>query len=67
MNTNELGTKLYDGNVKDLFLNASTKLYNSVAHTLGPGGFNSAIPTSNQYLSIINDGTKRSVISERVI
>lgn len=56
MNTNELGTKLYEGNVEELFLNASTKLYNSVAHTLGPDGFNSAIPTSNQYLSIINDG-----------
>lgn len=56
MNTNELGTKIYEGNVKELFLNASTKLYSSVAHTLGPNGFNSAIPTSNQYLSIINDG-----------
>ena len=56
MNTNELGTKIYEGNVKELFLNASTKLYNSVAHTLGPIGYNSAIPTSNGYLSIINDG-----------
>ena len=56
MNTNELGTKLYEGDVKELFIKASTKLYNSVVHTLGPGGFNSAIPTSNQYLSIINDG-----------
>jgi len=56
MNTNELGTKLYEGDVKELFINASTKLYNSVVHTLGPDGLNSAIPTSNQYLSIINDG-----------
>lgn len=56
MNTNELGTKLYEGDVKELFINASTKLYNSVIHTLGPEGLNSAIPTSNQYLSIINDG-----------
>lgn len=53
---NELGTYLYDGNIQELFLNASTKLYKAVAHTIGPKGSNSAIPTNNGFLSIINDG-----------
>lgn len=53
---NELGTYLYEGDIQELFLNASTKLYNSVVHTIGPKGSNTAIPTANDYLSIINDG-----------
>ena len=56
MNGNDLGTYIYQGNIQDLFLNASTKLYNSVAHTIGPKGYNTAIPTNNNFLSIINDG-----------
>ena len=53
---NELGTYLYDGNIQDLFLGASYKLYSAVVHTIGPKGSNTAIPTANDYLSIINDG-----------
>ena len=50
------GTYIYDGNVYDLFLEASDILSRAVTHTLGPKGTNSAIPTQNEYLSIINDG-----------
>ena len=50
------GTYIYDGNVYDLFLSASDILAKAVTHTLGPKGTNSAIPTQNEYLSIINDG-----------
>ena len=51
------GTRIYDeASVSDIFINASQILYDAVAHTIGPEGLNSAIPTSNGYLSIINDG-----------
>lgn len=53
---NELGTYLYEGNIQELFLGASEKLYNAVAHTIGPSGTNTAIPTGNNFLAIINDG-----------
>lgn len=55
MNT-ELGTYLYKDNIQGAFLNASQTLYNAVAHTIGPNGTNTAIPTGNDFLSIINDG-----------
>lgn len=55
MNNNK-GTYIYDGDVNDVFLNASFILYDAVVHTLGANGLNTAIPTSNNYLSIINDG-----------
>lgn len=50
------GTITYDGNVLEVFEQASTILYDAVSHTLGAYGLNTAIPTSNGYLSIINDG-----------
>ena len=53
---NELGTYLYEDNIQNLFLGASQKLYNAVSHTIGPEGTNTAIPTGNDFLSIINDG-----------
>lgn len=53
---NELGTYLYEDNIQELFLSASQKLYNAVAHTVGPIGTNTAVPTGNDFLSIINDG-----------
>ena len=53
---NELGTYLYDGNIQELFAHASLQLYNAVAHTIGPNGTNTAIPTGNDFLAIINDG-----------
>ena len=56
MNHNELGTYLYQDDIQNLFLGASSKLYDAVAHTIGPNGSNTAIPTSNGFLSIINDG-----------
>lgn len=42
--------------VSDTFLGASSILFDSVVHTLGSQGLNTAIPTQNNYLSIINDG-----------
>lgn len=56
MDNGKLGNKLYDGDIQDLFLDASNKLFNAVSHTIGPNGKNTAIPTQNNYLSIINDG-----------
>lgn len=56
MNNSDLGTHLYEGNIIELFLNASSKLYSAVAHTIGPNGSNTAIPTENSFLSILNDG-----------
>lgn len=54
---NNKGTYIYEEmTVPEVFLNASQILYDAVAHTIGPDGLNSAIPTSNGYLSIINDG-----------
>lgn len=50
------GTQLYSGSVHDVFLEASTILFDSISHTLGRDGLNTAIPTSNGFLSIINDG-----------
>lgn len=51
------GTYIYNEMpVYDIFLTASQILNDAVAHTIGPDGLNSAIPTSNGYLSIINDG-----------
>ena len=52
----ELGTYLYGEDIQELFLGASQKLANAVQHTIGPNGTNTAIPTSNDFLSIINDG-----------
>ena len=56
MDNGKLGNKLYEGDIQDLFLNASNKLFSAVSHTIGPNGKNTAIPTQNNYLSIINDG-----------
>lgn len=51
------GTYIYkDIPVNDVFMLASEILYDAVGHTIGPKGLNSAIPTGNGYLSIINDG-----------
>lgn len=51
------GNQIYkDKSVQDTFLQASTILFDSCNHTLGQHGFNTAIPTQNNYLSIINDG-----------
>lgn len=50
------GIYVYDGDVQELFLKASDILNSVVEHTLGPDGTNSAIPTQNNFLSIINDG-----------
>lgn len=51
------GTYIYrDIPVDEVFLSASEILYEAVGHTIGPKGLNSAIPTGNGYLSIINDG-----------
>ena len=53
---NDKGVHIYEGNVQDLFLEGSNILTQAVEHTLGPNGTNSAVPTSNDFLSIINDG-----------
>lgn len=54
---NNKGTYIYNEmSVPEVFLNASNNLYDAVVHTIGPKGKNTAIPTSNGYLSIINDG-----------
>lgn len=53
---NDLGTYLYSGDIPNLFMGASKKLYDAVVHTIGPNGSNTAIPTGNSFLSIINDG-----------
>lgn len=54
---NNKGTYIYNEMpVDEVFLHASGTLYNAIAHTIGPHGSNTAIPTSNGYLSIINDG-----------
>ena len=50
------GVYIYEGDVQELFLKASDTLNSVVEHTLGPNGTNTAIPTSNDFLSIINDG-----------
>lgn len=50
------GTYIYDGQVSDVFSAASNILFDAVSHTLGRDGLNTAIPTSNGFLSIINDG-----------
>ena len=51
------GTYIYrDIPVDEVFAIASEILYEAVGHTIGPRGLNSAIPTGNGYLSIINDG-----------
>ena len=50
------GFYIYDGDVQELFLNASCILNSAVEHTLGPDGVNSAVPVQNDFLSIINDG-----------
>lgn len=50
------GFQLFDGNPIKAFLDASTILDRAVEHTLGNKGYNTAIPTSNSFLSIINDG-----------
>lgn len=51
------GNKIYeDQSVSNTFFDASNILYRSVYHTLGSKGLNTAIPTENNYLSIINDG-----------
>lgn len=53
---NDKGVHIYEGNVQDLFLEGSNILTQAVEHTLGPNGTNSAVPTQNDFLSIINDG-----------
>ena len=54
---NNKGTYIYnDMTVNDVFIHASQILNDAIAHTIGPKGLNTAIPTSNGYLSIINDG-----------
>lgn len=53
---NDKGVYIYDGDVQDLFLEGSNILAYAVEHTLGPNGTNSAVPTQNNFLSIINDG-----------
>lgn len=53
---NDKGVHIYEGNVQDLFLEGSNILARAVEHTLGPNGTNSAVPTQNDFLSIINDG-----------
>lgn len=50
------GYTIYQGNSLELFLDASSTLYEAVYHTLGINGLNTAVPTSNNFLSIINDG-----------
>lgn len=50
------GNKIYESNVYDVFYSASSILFDAVSHTLGSNGYNTAIPTSNGFLSIINDG-----------
>lgn len=41
---------------QSVFLEASQIIVNAIEHTLGKDGMNTAIPTANSYLSIINDG-----------
>ena len=54
---NNKGTYIYNEEpVTSVFMQASQILNDAVAHTIGPKGLNTAIPTSNGYLSIINDG-----------
>lgn len=53
---NDKGVHIYDGDVQSLFLEGSNILATAVEHTLGPNGTNSAVPTQNDFLSIINDG-----------
>lgn len=50
------GTYIHPREVSEVFLTASHILFDAVSHTLGNKGLNTAIPTSNDYLSIINDG-----------
>lgn len=50
------GTYIYECDVQELFAHASSILFDSVHHTLGTKGLNTAIPTGNNFLSIINDG-----------
>lgn len=50
------GTTIFDGEVGSVFLTASSILFDAVSHTLGKDGLNTAIPTPNSFLSIINDG-----------
>lgn len=50
------GNRVYESNVCDVFITASGILFDAVSHTLGSNGQNTAVPTSNGFLSIINDG-----------
>lgn len=50
------GTFIDERQPIDIFSTASTIIDEAVEHTLGKDGLNTAIPTQNSYLSIINDG-----------